>query len=144
MEKFEPQLRADLQEVYGVDLIKLLTKKRGRHLLALIDELPSHSRFQAAVASDPETAEEIVNSPNFVEEQSADPGLSLVGYARINAQLDQLIDAVQANTSANISIAGGKSKPHKPVQRPQTALDRAKAERRKIDQQSIIDEFTTS
>lgn len=144
MEKFEPELRSDLQEVYGVDLADLFSKKRWRHLLALIDGLQPHSRYMAALLSDPEIAKEIVNHPSYAENQAADSGPSLVGYTGLNAQMAQLIDAVNANTSATISAAGGKAKRPKPIPRPQTGVDRAKADRRKIDQQSIIDEFTTS
>ena len=141
MEKFIPQVRADLQEVYGVDLPELFQKKRWKHLLALIDGLPSHSRYIASVLSDPEIAKELVNSPEFAE-QNQDQSPSLVGYSQINYQLADVIDALKSLQATQVATAGGSAKPPKPVPRPKTAIQEAREKRRKKDQQDLLFEFT--
>lgn len=44
--------------------------------------------------------------------------------------LAQIVDALRGNTAATIAAAGNKPGPVKPVQRPYTAIDRVKRERR--------------
>lgn len=144
MEKFTPELRADLQEVYGVNLADLFNEKRWVHLLALIDGLQQGSRYLAAVALDPEIAEQMVNHDEYASQRAEDSGPSLVGYDHLNQQMAMLIDAVHANTAATVASAGGKSKPPKPLPRPKTAIDKAKEDRSKTDQKTLISEFTST
>lgn len=121
-------MRADLQEVYGVDLAELFTKKRWVHLLALIDGLPTHSRYMAALLSDPEVAEQIVNHPDYDPTPKASPP-SLTGYTQINYQLADISDGLKSLQATLVAVNGGKGKAPKPGLRPITAIEEAKKER---------------
>ena len=129
--------------MYGVDLAHLFSEKRWRQLLALIDGLPTHSRYMAAILSDPEIAEQIVNSPDYVK-ANQDTSPSLIGYSATNYQLADVIDGLKALQATQVATQGGKATPPKPTPRPKTAIEKAKDERRKRDQKSLISAFTTT
>ncbi|MGQ3385297.1 hypothetical protein [Glutamicibacter sp. TV12E] len=141
MERFGPEIEADLQETYGVDLGELFDSKRWPKLLRLIDRLPPHSRYISAIRNDEEEAKKIIDHPDF-NKPGEDTGPSLEGYTQLNYQVADLIDAVRVLQATLVGVNGGKAKNPKPVKRPMTAIDKVKAQRAKEGAIKTMDLFS--
>ncbi|MFF5793677.1 hypothetical protein ACFY5D_16650 [Paeniglutamicibacter sp. NPDC012692] len=139
LDKFGPQLRADLQQVYGVDLAVLFKARRYVHLLALIDGLPAHSRYMEAYLNDEEIATAILDSGQ--SEASGDYHPPLSSWTPELAMLTEIKDTLAASIATQVGVAGGKAKNPKPSPRPVTAIDRIKEQRSREAQQQIVDLF---
>lgn len=106
-------------------------------LIALIDGLPSNSRFIEATLNDPEYVEMLKNQPPQEGKQS--PPLSTW-----DSHMDLLANILDALTVANqiaISAAGGKPKKPKPIQRPETLYQSTQQDFSE-DQLDIISQLT--
>ena len=120
MLRYHTQLRADLRERYGVDLIEWFDRPaKTRDLLALIEGLGEPSRYSAAVARDPEVLAEVIGSEARGESAWAP---SLEDWTLTNQYLATVVDLL----SAQLSQAAGKTTPPKPTPRPVTAIEQAK------------------
>ncbi len=133
-------LRADLQQVYGVDMAVLFKERRYVHLLALIEGLPTASRYTKALFDDDEMAERILDSGQG--EASGDYHPPLSEWTPELAALTEISDKLSAIQQTQIGVAGGKAKSPKPSPRPETALDRAKERRVHEAQQRILSIFS--
>lgn len=128
-----------LVHVAGADLGELWRARRWRLLLNMIDHLPGHSHFSAAIANDEEhaklLAEAMTQRKDRGEEQSTGP--SLTRWTPEVAAIADLIDEVKALRYVTISAnttKGPAPKPPEPYARPgsaiQDAMRRAETDRR--------------
>lgn len=90
-------------------------------MLRLIDRLPPHSRYVAALLDDPDTARQLADLP-----EPEDSSLSMAGFDPTRALLSALLDAINNNTAATIAAAGADPPKFDPAPRPVTELDRAR------------------
>jgi hypothetical protein len=120
--------------------VDLLDWFRGRRpwaqLERLIDGLPAHSRYVAALLDDPDVAADLAEVP------TAPRPMSLVGFDPVVARLTDLIDAVNANTAATIAAAGVDPPTIDPMPRPETELDRAR-NRVRLEARNMIADMMT-
>ena len=142
LERYEPQIRADLAEYYSSDVSALLSARRYRHVLALIDQLPRTARTPVAVLQDDELARDLPEflfhaKPSDVEEATVD---SREWDATVE-MLASVYDAISVLIEVTSKSGSGKRpKPPKPLPRPRTAFDRER-ERRTADTQAQIIEL---
>lgn len=117
--KFPDEIRADLHEYYGVDIRDLFRESRFKHLLALIDQLPSHSRFYDAYMNDEEVALKIIEERrNSTDEEADEPWTPpRRGWTTEADLLATLIDSIQGLQATVQTSAGGKLK-HPPTPHP--------------------------
>jgi hypothetical protein len=106
----------------------LLDWFRGRRpwpqLLRLIEQLPRHSHYKAALVNDPDMAARIV------EQRAKSPTKARPPVTDWSPEVDMLAhvaDAVRSLVSLTIKVnsKGGNGPDAKPVTRPRTAVDRA-------------------
>lgn len=121
-------------------MAELYWKKRWVHLLALIEGLPTHSRYMEAVYNDEELAEQILDSGQGEPSGEYHPPLSI--WTPELAMLADISDKLSAIQATQVGVAGGKSKNPKPTPRPETAIERAKQRRSQAVQENIIDVFS--
>ncbi len=124
MKRYGYQIEADLA-LLGWDLAELWTNRRHRFLLNLIDHLPRTSNLAAAMADDDELVEKLPPS-----KRKSPP---LQEWSAVVEKLTLLIEAVRENTAA---VA--RTRPPKPLPRPETAWDRFKARTRKMKHDYIL------
>lgn len=147
VDHYRAALSSDLTTHAGVDLGDLWRARRWTKLLDLIDRLPSHSWYSAAVANDEEHAEMVAKSA--IEREKAgetveDNGPSLTGWTPEVAAITRLTDAVNGVRYAVIAVQAGKKagEPPKPERRPVTAIERAmrkaKFNARKTKHESLV------
>lgn len=136
LDKYEPQVRADFFQYYGQDLTVLARARRWHVIYQLIDELPEKSRTVAAIFND----DDLWNGRDIPKPTAVTPPLTEWGMAE--GLLASLVDAVNQLIEVTVKIAGGKPARVKPVPRPETAVDRARAERSKQGQLDLIDRLT--
>lgn len=98
-------------------------------MLNLISRLPQSSRFNAAVANDPEHVEAILTATGSQPEQDeyAPP---LEGWEVMNDQLATLIDLTETQIAVTVKANGGKPGKIKPSARPRTAFNDVRAKMR--------------
>ncbi len=87
----------------------------------MIDRLPAHSRYGAAVLDDPETAARLAEL-----DDDADSEMPLAGFDEMRALMSTLIDAVNQNTAATIAAAGTDPPQIPPMPRPVTGVQKAR------------------
>lgn len=139
----------DLQTMAQVDLGVLWRTRRWRTLLDLIDHLPSHSWFSAAVASDEDhanmLAETIIARQAEGEKDASASGPSLTSWTPEVSYLKRIEDAVRYVAWATFAAQSGTKaagKPPEPGPVPSTplerALKRAEFERRMKAHKSLV------
>jgi len=100
-----------------------------RQALTLIDQLPSHSRYVAAVHEDEELIEHLADQ---LDDEGPSPPPPLTDWTpeveRLTAIIDRLGELIAVTAAANSKQ--GKVRPPKPSPRPVTAVDRARRRRR--------------
>lgn len=97
-------------------------EKRWVALLEYIDMLPTASRFNEALANDPELADELAMRPKPKE-----PWSPRVSEYDLNAtMLAHLLSISQGIQQAIIASAGGRPKAPKPFPAPYTEVDKAR------------------
>lgn len=124
-------------------------QRRWSHLLDLIDNLPSNSRYREAYLNDPEAAEQIARDQLEREQagttDNADnSNLPLSEFGLSEQLLAQIIDLLQSLQATTISAAGGKPKKPKPFPRPVTAVDKAKKRLNKQAAHDVLSLFGVS
>lgn len=102
-------------------------RRSFRELLNLIDHLPGHSHFAAAVANDDDHAEMLLAAEDSQPKGSYHP--SLTSWTPEVAQLVNLTDLLKNLIAVTISAANGKAPKVAPSPRPETAIDRIRRER---------------
>ena len=102
--RFGPALRADLQQVYGVDMAQLASDRRWVHLLALIDGLPANSRYVQAMYDDDEWRKMIEDSQ---DDDSPNPPPPLSTWSPEVNMLAQVVDSLAVVTQAIVASSGG-------------------------------------
>lgn len=130
LERYGDELEADfLSEYHGLNLGKLLRSGQHARILRLIHQLPQASRFNAAVASDPEHVEAIIKATEGQQQTSYHPPLA--EWRTENEQLATVADLLQNVIAAIVATNGGKPPKVKPMPRPKTEFDAAR-ERSKL------------
>lgn len=147
VDHYRPSISSDLTTHAGVDLGDLWRARRWTKLLDLIDRLPGHSWYSAAIANDEEHAKMVAQAAQERKasgEAAPDSGPSLVGWSPEVAATTRLIDAVNGVRYAVIAVQAGKKAgdPPKPERRPVTAIERAmraaEFNRRKTAHESLV------
>jgi len=120
----------DLLVHAGLDLGDLWRARRWQTLLDVIDRLPGHSHYSAAVANDEEHARmvaEAIAARKERGEDDGDKGPALTTWSPEVAVMTQVLDAVHSVRYAVVAVQAGKKAgdPPKPARRPVTALERA-------------------
>ena len=118
-----------------------------RDLYDLADLLPDGSRYLAAILSDRDIAEQIVDDEEREEERIGgrrprpDKHPPLVGYTAIMAKIDDVLDvliSLQATTAHADPRNAGK------VPRPQTAVERVRDDRDTERLDSFVDSLLST
>lgn len=107
----------------------------------MIDGLPQGSRYLAAVLSDEEFAEQLLDQEDDLE-GSKDTGPSLIGYRQDNYQLAELNDQLKILNSTIIAVNGGKAKKVTPTPRPTTKVEEIKRQREQESAQKVAELFS--
>jgi len=150
LERHRNALEFDLRvHANGADLGTLWRSRQWRLLLNLIDHLPGHSHFSAAVANDEEHAKLLADA--MVQRQErGEPGAkasrSLTGWTPEVAAIADLIDEVKALRHTTVMMGMDSKqpapKPPEPYLRPgsalQDALRRAEHNRRQAAHDSLV------
>lgn len=108
----------------------------------LLERLPRHSLYKAALDDDEEFAALAVKAHRDDPEVAV--AVPLAGYDDVVLRLDNIFDAVMALNETLIAVNSRKSAMRKPLRapRPETAYQRL-AKQTKVDQlESIVDKMT--
>lgn len=132
VDHYRAAISHDLRVAAGLDLGELWRDRRWSLMLDVIDRLPAHSWYAAAVASDEEHARlmaEQIAARQASGEESEPTGPSLTSWTPEVAALTNIYDAVRGVQWAVIAAASEKKPPEppKPAPRPVTPLERALA-----------------
>lgn len=148
VDHYRSALTSDLMVTSGADLGTLWRERRWTFLLDLIDHLPGHMHYSAAVANDEEHAKMVADAVtarrNAGEHPEESKGPSLIGWSPEVAAITRNTDAVNALRHAVVAVQIGKKAgdPPKPEKRPVTALEaalrRAENERRQKAHNSLV------
>jgi hypothetical protein len=148
VDHYRAALSHDLLVHAGLDLGEEWRARRWRRLSDVIDRLPGHSHFSAAIANDEEYAEMAAKAAaergDTKPGAGGDSGPSLTGWSPEVAMLAKVVDAVNQVRYATIAVQAGKKAgdPPKPERRPQTALEkafrRAEHDRRKAAHEALV------
>lgn len=148
VDKYRAALSNDLLVHAGLDLGEEWRARRWRRLIDVIDRLPAHSHFSAAIANDEEYAEFAAKAAAERGETrpgaKSDDGPPLTTWTPEVAIMTQVLDAVNQVRYAVIAVQAGKKAgdPPKPARRPQTAFERAfrraEFDRRKAAHESLV------
>jgi len=121
LERYFRPLEADFRSEYsGLNLGQLWREGKYRMMLDLIAELPQSSRFAAAVATDEEHVELILEAQKDQPEKDYAPPLT--GWATENEQLAQVVDLLGGVIAVLVKANGGNPARTKPSARPRTAF----------------------
>lgn len=133
--RYGEAIRADLAD-RGWDLARLFQDRRFAFLLSVIDQLPRHSRFVAALADDEELAEQTPETKPSVHPPLTEWSPEVERLTGIYDRMGELITAV------NNTVAKKARRPPRPAPRPQTARDRIKAKRRRYKHELVLKRLT--
>ncbi len=146
VDHYRSAISHDLSVYTHFDLGELWRARRWTLLLDVLDRLPGHSQYAAAVAMDEEHAKLMAES---LAAREADPdakssGPSLTTWTPEVAMLTNILDAVRGVQHAVVAVQAGKKAPPppEPSPRPRTpleaALRRAEYNRRKAKHESLV------
>lgn len=132
VDHYRAAISHDLTIHAGLDLGELWRARRWTKLLDIIDRLPAHSWYAAAVATDEDHAKMLAESLASRRDSGEEPekkGPPLVTWTPEVAALHGVWDAVRRVEHAVFAAEHGKKAgdPPKPLPRPVTALEKAMA-----------------
>jgi len=130
VDHYRGALANDLLIHAGLDLGEEWRARRWVRLLDVLDHLPSHSHFNAALANDVEYAEMLAKAAaerGETKPKDNGDGPPLTTWTPEVAVLTQVLDAVNRVAWTTIAAQVGKKAGDapKPAARPQTALEKA-------------------
>lgn len=110
-------------------------------LSRLLDQLPQHGRFKAALLDDDELAEQIYEP---VDDDGPIPPMDFVGYDPVVAGLTNIGDILLMLRATLIAVNSDKGKmpPVKPLPRPESARERVERERSKERRSELLSILT--
>ncbi len=128
LDRYRSAIVYDIQTFCGADIGALWRSRRWRTALDLIDHLPAHSWYSAAVANDEEHAAMIAESlaarQSEGEKASASPDLHT--WTPEVAAITSVTDAIRQLIYTTRAVQGDKqAKPPEPLPRPSTPLEAA-------------------
>lgn len=133
LSKHSSAIEADFGRWYpGVAPYDLWRARQWRRLLNLIDHLPQHTYYHAAVAMDEEHARMIVEAERAAKARGEEPptsaGPSMATWSPEVDKLVMLLDAVKENTYVTAKAASDKGigSPPKPHPRPTSVLEKVR------------------
>lgn len=102
-----------------MDLPELVAQRRYRHLLILIDQLPSDCRFTQAFLRDPANADQLARE--IIEREGEEPSPpSYATWGQTESLLATLIDQVAVLIQTTAAVGGAKPQKVEPHPRPQS------------------------
>jgi len=107
----------------------------------VIDHLPASSHYYAAMLSDPEYAQAIIDSQARAEAEGrkiAKPGPSLSTWTAEVGVLADIVDTLRGLQAAVVASSGGNPKDPVPYARPRTALDQARKLKEQADYDALV------
>lgn len=131
-------MRADLQEVYGVDLAAWWRQRRWAALLDLIDQLPGTSRLNEAIYDDPDQAALIASQPEPAERWSP----RLRQWDLTHVMLQRLIHATEVGNANFAAAHGGRPGAVQAFPSPVTGVDRYRDAHRRATAHALISILT--
>lgn len=140
-------LTHDLLVVAGLDLGEEWRARRWARLLDIIDRLPAHSHYSAAVAADEEHARllaEAMAARKAEGDDEKDAGPAITTWSPEVAVLTRVVDELKSVRYAVLASQLGKKAgdPPRPEPRPvtaiQAAIKRAEHARRKAAHESLV------
>lgn len=142
MGRYRREVRADLLEVYGVDLHEIVRARRVRYALDLIDGLPSASRLRQAMLDDREVAEQIIAEQDRSEADGHVPEewrLQVSENTPTVIMLTRILQAIDELTGLNVTQVTQGKKKHKPrrLPTPKTAVDTVRDEKTRENAREI-------
>lgn len=148
VDHYRAALTHDLLVVAGLDLGEEWRERRWGRLLDVIDRLPGHSHYSAAVATDEEHARLMAEAMAARKAEGGDDekdrGPALTTWTPEVAVLTRVVDELKNVRYAVIAAQAGKKAgdPPKPEPRPTTAITkaikRAEHARRKAAHESLV------
>lgn len=123
LEVYGDELEADFQQTYSLDLGKLWRSGEHARALRLIHQLPQASRFNGAVANNPEHVEQIVKATGG-QQTAYHPPLS--EWHIENDQLASIKESIDTLVGVQIARGGGKPGKVRPMPRPRTEFASAR------------------
>lgn len=130
VDHYRAPLANDVLTHAGLDLGEQWRARRWVRLLDVLDHLPSHSHFNAALANDEQYAEMVAKAAaerGETKPKSGSDGPPLTTWTPEVAVMTQVLDAVNRVAWTTIAAQVGKKagEAPKPAVRPQTALEKA-------------------
>lgn len=142
VDRYGAEIEADFHREYSLDLLDFFRGKHSwRKLHSLLDRLSGTSLLRESIANDDEVAQRIMADTADTKKPSPpDPGPRVSEYSPEVQRLDELIDKVTILTATVVGMLGGKARPGRPAQRPQTAFTRARQAQAAARHHSLLDE----
>ncbi|WP_289009968.1 hypothetical protein [uncultured Thermomonospora sp.] len=139
--RYGDAIEADLRQYYGVDLLDVWRSRlTPRQVLVLIDQLPRHSRYLAAVADDDEVADQLADEPD-----GPPPPPPLTEWSaeveRLTLIADRLGELITLFAAVN---SKKKPPPYRNLPRPVTARQRAERRRRERKRDLIAERLAAA
>lgn len=131
----------DLAGLLGVDLHEFARGDRPwSQFVRLVDRLPAHSRYGAAVREDEDLASQLLELPEEIQSTPFTP--SFVGWTPERELLTALTEAVHALHAVTVAAhSDGRVRRVPPLPRPVTAVERVKARRGREIADHVRDTF---
>lgn len=124
-----------MTEYHGLNLGKMWRSRQLNRILRLINQLPQASRFNAAVANNPEHVEQIVAATGGQQSEYSPP---LSEWHIENDQLATVADKLDILIGTLIAVNGGKPGKTQPSPRPKTAFKDARMKIRKAQHKRLV------
>lgn len=146
VDHYRPAISHDLSVYTHYDLGALWRARRWTLLLDILDRLPAHSQYAAAVSMDEDHAKMMAESlaaRKDAGDERDTAGPSLTTWTPEVAMLTNILDAVRGVQHAVVAVNAGKQAPPAPdpTPRPVTPLERAmkrvEYERRKARHEAL-------
>jgi len=129
VDHFEAELTYDFRAFLGgTDMAELWRERRWRTMLMLIDRLPAHSWYSAALANDEQHAEMLAKAiaARGDDEDAPSKGPAWNTWTPEVAMLTQVVDAVRSLQHTLVAVNAEKAPPPpEPLPRPTGALEKA-------------------
>lgn len=137
VDRYGEAICADLAD-RGFDLEQLWDERRFEFILTVVDHLPRDSAYMQALTDDDDWAEAVLRDPPD-ESKPAVPTVRLADWSPELEMLTNLYDRLGELVRVVAMSAGGKPRKAQPAPRPRTALDRARARRRKAQHNRLVE-----